>query len=104
VDTDAIALKVKQEFAAKDKLKKTPKAVSKAKKALECGSRERELPTGSPLVAPLERLRGLSPTSMVPDASGAFAGASGAGPGLPTRPASVCAIRKVRDDAAAAVS
>jgi ParB family chromosome partitioning protein len=33
VDTDAIALKVRQEFAAKDKLKKTPKAVSKAKKA-----------------------------------------------------------------------
>ncbi len=33
VDTDAIALKVKQEFAAKQKLKKAPKAVSKAKKA-----------------------------------------------------------------------
>jgi ParB family chromosome partitioning protein len=33
VDTDAIALKVRQEFAAKDKLKKTPKAVSKVKKA-----------------------------------------------------------------------
>ena len=33
VDTDAIALKVKQEFAAKDKLKKAPKAVSKVKKA-----------------------------------------------------------------------
>ena len=32
VDTDAICLKAKQEFAAKDKLKKTPKAVSKAKK------------------------------------------------------------------------
>ena len=32
VDTDAIALKVKQEFAAKDRLKKAPKAVSKAKK------------------------------------------------------------------------
>jgi ParB family chromosome partitioning protein len=33
VDADAIALKVKQEFAAKNKLKKTPKAGSKAKKA-----------------------------------------------------------------------
>ena len=33
VDTDAIALKVKQEFAAKERLKKAPKAVSKAKKA-----------------------------------------------------------------------
>jgi len=33
VDTDAIALKVKKEFVAKDSLKKTPKAVSKAKKA-----------------------------------------------------------------------
>jgi ParB family chromosome partitioning protein len=33
VDTDAIALKVKQEFAAKDRLKKAPKALSKAKKA-----------------------------------------------------------------------
>ena len=33
VDTDAIALKVKQEFAAKEKAKKTPKTVGKAKKA-----------------------------------------------------------------------
>ena len=33
VDTDSIAVKVKQEFAAKDRLKKAPKAVSKAKKA-----------------------------------------------------------------------
>jgi ParB family transcriptional regulator, chromosome partitioning protein len=33
VDTDAIALKVKQEFAAKDRLKKSPKAASKVKKA-----------------------------------------------------------------------
>jgi len=33
VDTDAIALKVKQEFAAKERLKKVPKAVSKATKA-----------------------------------------------------------------------
>jgi ParB family chromosome partitioning protein len=33
VGTDAIALKVKQEFAAKDKLKKAPKAAIKAKKA-----------------------------------------------------------------------
>ncbi|MEO6983114.1 MAG: chromosome partitioning protein ParB, partial [Edaphobacter sp.] len=37
VDTDAIALKVKQEFAAKEKARKTPQAVpkiiSKAKKA-----------------------------------------------------------------------
>jgi hypothetical protein len=33
VDTNSIALKVKQEFAAKDWLKKAPKAVSKAKKA-----------------------------------------------------------------------
>ena len=33
VNTDAIALKVKQEFAAKEGSKKTPKAVSKAKKA-----------------------------------------------------------------------
>jgi ParB family transcriptional regulator, chromosome partitioning protein len=33
VDTDAIALKVKQEFAAKDKLKKAPKTAIKAKKA-----------------------------------------------------------------------
>jgi hypothetical protein len=31
--TDSIAVKVKQEFAAKDRLKKAPKAVSKAKKA-----------------------------------------------------------------------
>jgi len=33
VDTDAIAAKVKQEFAAKDRLKKAPKAAGKAKKA-----------------------------------------------------------------------
>jgi ParB family chromosome partitioning protein len=33
VDTNAIALKVKQEFAAKEKSKKTPKTVSQAKKA-----------------------------------------------------------------------
>ncbi len=33
VDTDAIALKIRQEFAAKDRLKKAPGAVSKAKKA-----------------------------------------------------------------------
>jgi ParB family chromosome partitioning protein len=33
VDTDAIALKVKQEFAAKERSKKTPKTVSKVKKA-----------------------------------------------------------------------
>jgi ParB family transcriptional regulator, chromosome partitioning protein len=33
VDTNAIALKVKQEFAAKDRLKKAPKAAGKAKKA-----------------------------------------------------------------------
>jgi ParB family chromosome partitioning protein len=32
VDTDAIALKVKQEFAAKDRLKKSSKAASKVKK------------------------------------------------------------------------
>jgi len=33
VDTEAIALKVKQEFAAKEKSKKTPKAISRVKKA-----------------------------------------------------------------------
>jgi ParB family chromosome partitioning protein len=32
VDTDAIALKVKQECAAKDRFKKAPKAMSKTKK------------------------------------------------------------------------
>jgi hypothetical protein len=33
VPTDAIALKVKQEFAAKERLKKVPKAVNRATKA-----------------------------------------------------------------------
>lgn len=50
VNTDAIALKVKQEFASKDTLKTAPKAASKTKKKpLEFRSREREgLPIGAP--------------------------------------------------------
>jgi hypothetical protein len=48
VDTDAIALKVKREFAAKEKLKKAPKTVSKAKKAARVRSHEEGQLTGSP--------------------------------------------------------
>lgn len=52
VNTDAIALKVKQEFAAKDKAKKSPQATPKAAKK---AARRTRLSRGGAGAAPLLR-------------------------------------------------